>query len=138
MQITRQSEYAIRTLLELAHIPFGETLRTLEISERQNIPEVFLKKIIQLLARGGLVATQRGMQGGVRLKIAADKITVSDIIEAVEGPLAINTCLSEGSHCQNESFCQLRPILKRAQDAMKLELSRETLQEIVEREKAAL
>ncbi len=131
MQITRQSEYAIKTMLELARLPFGQTLRTQEISQRQEVPEVFLKKTIQLLARGGLLATQRGAQGGVRLNLPADQITVADIIEAVEGPLAINPCLAEGQHCEKESFCPIRRILWRAQNAMKTELSRESLQEIL-------
>ena len=134
MQITRQSEYAIKTLLELARLPAGQTLRTQEISQRQEVPEVFLKKTIQLLARGGLIATQRGAQGGVRLNVPADRITIVDIIQAIEGKLAINPCLAEGCHCQNESFCQIRGILQRAQKAMIDELSRETLQDIVNKE----
>lgn len=131
MQITRQSEYAIKTLLELARIPFGKTIRTGQISEEQNIPEVFLKKTIQLLARGGLVNTQRGAQGGVRLTVPADQITIIDVIEAVEGPLAINPCLAEGRHCQNEQSCQIRRILQKTQDAIRVELGRETVQDIL-------
>ncbi len=134
MQITRQSEYAVKTLMELARLPFGETLRTQEISERQNIPEVFLKKTIQLLARGGLLMTQRGAQGGIRLSIPADQITIANVIEAVEGALAINPCLSGNTHCPNESSCQIRRILHRAQEAMREELSKETLQDIVDQE----
>ena len=134
MQITRQSEYAIKTLLELARLPFGQSLRTQEISQRQGVPEVFLKKTIQLLARGGLIATQRGAQGGVRLNVSANRITIVDIIQAIEGNLAINPCLAPGCHCQNESFCQIRKILQRAQEAMVAELSRETLQDIVNSE----
>lgn len=135
MQITRQSEYAIKTILELASIPYGQILSTSKISERQDIPEVFLKKTVQLLARGGLVATQRGPKGGVRLIVPANQITIAHVIKAIEGEIAINPCLGEGYHCQNESFCQIRTILKRAQDALKRELSQETLQDILERGK---
>lgn len=133
MQITRQSEYAVKTLLELAQSPGGETLPTKEISKRQDIPEDFLKKTIQLLARGGLISTQRGAQGGIRLRVPAHEITLAHVIEAIEGPLAINPCLVTGSHCPNKSFCQIRTILERAQNSLKKELSRETLQDIVER-----
>ncbi len=131
MQITRQSEYAIKTLLELARIPFGRTMRTGNISEEQEIPEVFLKKIIQLLARGGLVTTQRGARGGVRLTVPADQVKIIDVVEAVEGELAINPCLAEGRHCQNEQSCRIRRILQRTQDAIRVELGRETLQDIL-------
>lgn len=133
MQITRQSEYAIKTLLELASFPYGQILPTVKISERQSIPEVFLKKTVQLLAKAGLVATQRGPRGGVRLIVPPHQITIARVIEAIEGKIAINPCLGDGHHCQNESFCQIRAILKRAQTAMKSELSKETLQDILEK-----
>lgn len=131
MQITRQTEYAVRTLLELASIPYGQLLSTRIISEHQNIPEVFLKKTIQLLARAGLVKTQRGSQGGVQLVISPDKITLADILTAIEGEVALNVCLGERGVCPNKIVCQVRPILERAQEALLKELSRESLMDIV-------
>ena len=62
MQITRQTEYAIRTLLELAKVPKGEVLQVKLISDRQSIPVEFLKKTVQLLALAGLVSTRRGLR----------------------------------------------------------------------------
>lgn len=133
MQLTRQSEYAVKTLLELASIPFGQVMHTQKISERQDIPQVFLQKTLQLLARAGLVTTKRGTHGGVGLQVPAHQITIARIVEAIEGEFAINPCLAKGNHCPNESFCQIRPILKRAQFALKKELSQETLQDILDK-----
>lgn len=130
MQITRQTEYAIRTLLELATLPYGEVLPSKVISERQDIPEDFLKKTIQLLSLSGLVSTQRGTQGGVRLAKPADQIKIADVLEAIEGPLAINPCLAPGYACKNKAKCSVRPILLRAQTALEKELGRETLADI--------
>ncbi len=79
MQITRQSDYAIRTVLELSKVPFGQLLNTRAISMKLNIPEDFLKKTVRLLAHAGLVATQRGSRGGVRLAVSSDKITILDV-----------------------------------------------------------
>lgn len=131
LQITRQTEYAIRTLLELANVPFGQMLQARTISERQEIPEVFLKKTIQLVALAGLVTTQRGAQGGVRLSVPGDQITIAGIIEAVEGKIAINVCLAEGNQCPNKPSCQVHRVLKRAQDALISELRREALADIL-------
>ncbi len=131
LQITRQSEYAVRTLLELAQIPFGRRMSTKIISEKQEISEVFLKKTIQQLDRVGLVATHRGKQGGVQLCVPADEITIADVIGAIEGEVAINPCLSEKNHCKNEEFCPVHQILERAQDALLAELKRETFADIV-------
>lgn len=127
MQITRQTEYAIKTLLELAKIPYGQLLSSKVISQRHAIPEDFLHKTIQMLSRPGLVATQRGIQGGVRLGRPLDKITVADVIEAMEGPIALNVCLSPGYQCENQSTCQVRKALARAQKALVRELKKTTL-----------
>jgi len=131
MQLTRQSEYAIKTLMELATQPYGDILSSKVISERQEIPEDFLKKTIQLLSLSGLVTTQRGTQGGVRLAKAADQITIADVVVAIEGPIAINPCLAPGFSCPNESKCPVSPILARAQKVFLEELSKETLADLV-------
>lgn len=132
MQITRQTEYGIKTLIELAKSPEGQLVSAKTISERQDIPETFLHKTLQLLSRAGLVVTQRGVQGGVRLALPAEKITIMDILKAIEGPLAINVCLVPGYSCDQMQTCRVRRILGRAQAAMAAELSRETLADIID------
>lgn len=130
MQITRQSEYAVRTLTELAQKPYGTVLSTKVISENQAIPEVFLKKTIQLLAKAQLVSTQRGTQGGVKLAVPAEEITIAHVITAIEGEVAINVCLAKAHTCEKRATCYIRPILLRAQDAMLAELNKETFRDI--------
>lgn len=132
LQITRQTEYGIKTLIELAKSPEGQLVSAKTISERQDIPETFLHKTLQLLSRAGLVVTQRGVQGGVRLALPAEKITIMDILKAIEGPLAINVCLVSGYSCDQLQTCRVRRILGRAQAAMATELSRETLADIID------
>lgn len=136
MKITRQTEYAIRTLLELSRIPFGELLQTRVIAEKQGIPEVFLKKTVQLLARAGLIHTKRGAHGGVGLVRPSSEIALADVISAVEGPLAINVCLEEGSECPNKGSCQVHRILGRLQQMILEELSSKSLADIIEMERA--
>ena len=130
MQITRQTEYAIRTLIELSGVPPGTMLHTRDISERQEIPEVFLTKTIQVLARAGLVTTQRGIQGGVRLAVSPDKITIADVLTVTEGRLGLNVCLTEFGYCPNKALCPVHRVLKRAQDAMLAELKKETFADL--------
>ncbi len=131
MQITRQTEYAIRTLIELSKLSKGTFLQTKTISERQNIPEIFLKKTIQLLAYAGLVKTMRGSKGGVALKIPSKEITIANVLESIEGKLNINPCLGDSKYCNNRSECQVHKIFDRAQRKLMDELNKETIEDIV-------
>lgn len=134
MQITRKTEYAIRTLLELVQRPFGEYVQTKEIARAKDIPEVFLAKTIQELVRAGFVETQRGTGGGVRLIRSGSSFTVADVVEAIEGPVAINTCLREGGVCPNKPVCSVHRLLKKAQEKLINELSSATFAELAGRQ----
>jgi Rrf2 family protein len=131
MQITRQTEYAIRTMLELARAPQDEFVSTRFISEQQDIPEDFLKKTLKLLVLAGLINTQRGVKGGIALARPAGEITLVDIIEAVEGNIALNVCLASGYNCPNQPGCPVSRNLARAQQAMLNELRKESLEDML-------
>lgn len=131
LQITRQTEYALRAMLELAKVESGEFLSTKVISEKQDIPEDFLKKTIKLLVLADLVITQRGNNGGLKLGKPADQINLVDIITAIEGPIALNVCLVPGYYCPNQPTCPISKELARAQKALLKELSRNTLADLV-------
>ena len=137
MQITRQDEYAIRTVFELAKLEKGEFIDSKTVARRQDLPEKFLNKTVQILARSGLVESRRGMQGGIRLAIGADRITMADVIEAIEGKIAINPCLAENYYCERMPACQVHRVLKRTQSVMLKELNRESFADLVKEEKKA-
>jgi len=88
MRISAKADYAVRAALELAaatELPVkGE-----RIAEAQGIPLKFLENILVDLRQAGLVASQRGPEGGYRLDLPADQISVADVIRAVDGPLAV-------------------------------------------------
>ncbi len=87
MRITAKVDYAVRAAAELAAAPAGP-VKGDRVAERQGIPAKFLENILADLRRSGLVASQRGADGGYWLAKPADEVTVADIIRAVEGPLA--------------------------------------------------
>jgi Rrf2 family transcriptional regulator, nitric oxide-sensitive transcriptional repressor len=143
VQITRQSEYAIKILVDLASASRGEIVHSKAIAERKKVPEKFLQKTIQVLVRTGMVESRRGTLGGVRLAVDPDSLTVADVITAIEGPVTINPCMDDSFDCENKSVCRVHQILKRGQAALLAELSKETLGEIAraiaaQREKEAL
>ena len=87
MRITAKVDYAVRAATELAAAPPGPVKGDL-IAERQGIPPKFLENILADLRRSGLVASQRGADGGYWLATPPDEVSVADLIRAVEGPLA--------------------------------------------------
>jgi Rrf2 family transcriptional regulator, nitric oxide-sensitive transcriptional repressor len=132
LQITRQSEYAIKILVDLASAPRGEIVHSKAIAERKKIPEKFLQKTIQVLVRTGMVESRRGNLGGVRLAVDPGRLTIADVVEAIEGPVTINPCMDDRFECENKPVCQVHQILKRGQKALLAELSQETVAEIAE------
>ncbi|TDA65701.1 MAG: Rrf2 family transcriptional regulator [Clostridia bacterium] len=129
MQLTRQGDYAVRIVLDLAVHDEWQAAR--EVAERQGIPEAFFHKTVGCLSRAGLVETARGARGGLRLARPAFAITLRDVIEAVEGPVALNRCLLEGTTCERVGFCPAHPVWVRAQMAFLEELQKLSIQEIV-------
>jgi Rrf2 family protein len=87
VRITAKVDYAVRAAAELAAAPAGPVKGDL-IAQRQGIPAKFLENILADLRRSGLIASQRGADGGYWLAADASAISVADIIRAVEGPLA--------------------------------------------------
>ena len=90
MRISARADYAIRAAAELARAsePGRPPVKGERLAEAQEIPRKFLENILLDLKRAGIVATVRGAQGGYRLALPADQVSLADIIRAVEGPLA--------------------------------------------------
>ncbi len=121
--LSQKTRYAIRALQHLADhygkgpIPLGD------IAETQRIPAKFLTVILSEMAREGLVATQRGRDGGYWLALSPVDISYGDIVRLTRGSLALTPCASRFAHeqCKNcvpESECRLHRIMLRVRDEM--------------------
>ena len=88
MRVTASVDYAVRAVLELAVRPAGERVKGEVIAQSQGISFRFVERLLADLRRAGIVASQRGQDGGYWLARPAAEITVADVIRAVEGPLA--------------------------------------------------
>jgi Rrf2 family protein len=87
MRVTAKADYAVRAVAELA-VGGGEFVKADDVARAQDIPRHFLDNILTDLRRAGLVATQRGAEGGSRLARDPGDITIADVMRATEGPLA--------------------------------------------------
>jgi Rrf2 family protein len=110
MQITRQADYALRAMLYLSELEPTRRAATSQIAEDQHIPPSFLAKIISQLSIAGLIHTSRGARGGVSLARPAEEISVLEVVEAIDGPIALNECTSDAAACPFGDDCPLRPL----------------------------
>lgn len=110
MQITRQADYALRAMLYLARMNSHTRAATSQIAEEQQIPPSFLAKIISQLSIAGLIHTSRGARGGVSLARSPEQITILEVIEAIDGPIALNECTFSTNACVFGEECPIRPL----------------------------
>ncbi|MBL8049810.1 MAG: Rrf2 family transcriptional regulator [Anaerolineales bacterium] len=108
MQITRQAEYATRTILHLARIGKNERVATSQVAKEQKIPASFLVKIISQLSNAGILHTSRGLRGGVMLAREPESITLLEVIEAIDGPIKLNECVDSKGICSFEETCPMK------------------------------
>ena len=118
MQITRQADYAVRAVLYLARLDPTQRAATSQVAQEQRIPPSFLAKIISQLSIAGLLHTSRGARGGVTLAREPQEITLLEVIEAIDGPILLNECVSDSSTCTFDSDCPLRPVWCDAQEEL--------------------
>lgn len=130
MQLTRGADYALRGMIFLAGQDSLKYIQIREISIREDIPEKFMRKLVHILNQKGYLESVRGINGGIRLGIEADKITMLDIIEAVEGPMALNLCLQEPNECELKNRCLMCSIWSEAQKDLKAVLEKYTLKDV--------
>jgi Rrf2 family protein len=105
MQVTREGDYGIRSVLYLARQPFKKVSFVNEISDDYKIPRSFLAKILQKLVKAKIVRSYRGVKGGFSLAKQARDITVLDVLDAIQGKLAINICITDKKRCNFSRQC---------------------------------
>lgn len=119
LQVSRKVDYALRASVYLAGCDPARMVSFREISESQEVPREFLAKILRMLVTTGIVESQRGANGGYRLSRPANEISFLDVIEAADGPIALNECCEHGIGCARAPLCSMEAVWSRAQVAMK-------------------
>ena len=130
LQLTRDGEYAVRAVLFLASQPLGKISLISEISKVQDVPKSYLAKIMQHLVKVGLVNSRRGAKGGFFLARPADRITLRQTIEAVEGPIYLNVCLIRKGECPRDEICPVHPVWREAQEKLFSVLESKTMAQL--------
>lgn len=135
MQITRQADYAVRAVMYLAKLEPDQRAATSKVAQAQRIPPSFLAKIISQLSIAGLLQTSRGARGGVNLARGPKEVTLLEVIEAIDGPILLNECVSENSTCTRYDDCPLRPVWCDAQEELISRLKNTNFQSLLDQQK---
>ena len=132
MQITRQADYAVRAMVYLTQLGPESRAATSQIAQEKCIPPSFLAKIVSQLSVAGLLQTSRGARGGVALAKSPEAISLLDVVEAIDGPILLNECVSETSSCHFDESCPLKTVWCNAQTELVNHLSQTNFAQLVQ------
>jgi Rrf2 family protein len=119
LQISRKIDYGLRAMIFLASVDEGSVVPFREIAKAMHIPEDFLAKILKTLVDSALVRSVRGAHGGYALAKPSSDVSFLEIIEAIEGPVQLNVCLSEAKDaCGYTQSCTMHAIWQQGQERM--------------------
>jgi Rrf2 family protein len=118
MQLTRAADYAVRVMIYLAGRPENQRTFLPALAKATQVPNSFLSKVLQALARAGMVSSRRGQQGGFQMLPLGRAASVRAVVEAIDGPINLNVCTVHGKGCPRDAWCPAHPIWTEAQSAM--------------------
>jgi len=128
LRLSKRSDYA---LIAMRHLALEDTsVSARELAERFDIPVELLAKVLQKLARAGLLISHQGIRGGYVLARPAQQVSVADIIVAIDGPLTVTACSDQDRTCDQYSKCNVRDPLWRLKDRIVAALAGCTLAEL--------
>ncbi|MHA6723860.1 RrF2 family transcriptional regulator [Sphingomonas sp. RS2018] len=121
MRLTAQADYAVVMLSAAArHCGVSGRLNATLIAQETGLPLPTVQKLVSRLSAAGLIESTRGTGGGFRLSRPPASITLADIVEAIEGPIAITTCVDTERHdCAVEGNCRVRPHMSHVNGAVR-------------------
>lgn len=134
VRLTAKSEYGLLALIDLACRYGDGPVSARGVADRQSIPMKFLEQLLSALRKAGLVTAVRGAHGGFELSREPREISVLDVVEALEGPLAPTSC--DGAGCCRSGACAAGSVWGRATDALRGVFSGTTLADLASAQSA--
>jgi Rrf2 family iron-sulfur cluster assembly transcriptional regulator len=133
VKLTKGTDYGLRGIMYLARQPIGKIALVTEIARAEGVPESYLAKIFQDLARGGVLVSHRGAKGGFSLVRPLKEVSLLEVIEAIEGPIALQPCLDGRQVCDHLADCGVSDIIRLAQAEMVRVLESTSLETLLEK-----
>ncbi len=128
-KISKMTDYGVVVMAQLAQAR-DAVVTAPDLAAAAGLPAPTVAKILKRMTQGGLVTSARGMRGGYALSRPAGEISVADIIDALEGPVAVTACVDGAVGCMVESLCPIRGCWDRVNAAVKRTLQSMSLAEV--------
>ncbi len=129
MRLTSFTDYGLRMLMRMASVP-DRAFSTAELAEEFGLSRNHLSKIMQRLARVGIVATRRGSGGGAILARPASDIRLGEVVRLLEEGQPLVGCFADGGVCSLDGCCRLKGRMRSAEAAFLADLDRSTLDDV--------
>ncbi len=136
MYLNQATDYAFRAVLFLAHQPIGKVVDSQAIARQEHIPTRFLLKIMPSLIQAGIIKSQRGAGGGYALNKTPAEISLLHVLEAVEGPINLNRCISDPSLCSKNGtpYCEIHSALDEIRIRLNAEFASHNFEQIMRKD----
>jgi len=124
LKLTKKADYALMAMKHLAECASLGSRSAKDVSDAYGIPPEALAKILQRLAKAGLLQSQHGTNGGYTLARPAHTISAFEVIQAIDGPLFITSCVTTRGECDQSDRCNIREPLRKVNDSIEAVLKR--------------
>ena len=124
LKLTKKADYALMAMKHLAEHPTNGSRSAKDVADAFGIPPEALAKILQRLAKAGLLQSQHGINGGYTLARPAHSISAFEVIQAIDGPLFITSCVTHRGECDQTDRCNIREPLRKVNDSIEAVLKR--------------
>lgn len=135
MRVPMKVDYGVRALVELAQNHGEGLMPSAAIAGKQSIPEPYLDQLLAQLNKSGLVRSRRGPQGGHMLARPPSEITLTMVMNTLEGPAAPLDCLDEPGECTLSGACAQREMWRSVEEAFELVLHSTTIGDLATRQR---
>jgi FeS assembly SUF system regulator len=133
VRLSKLADYAVVVLMRLDATPPGAVQTAPGIAQATGVAEPTVAKVLKQLGQAGLVASTRGARGGYALARPLGRVSIADVIAAVEGPVALTACVDGATHvCECEGACQVRGRWDMVNNAIRQALAAITLADMIE------
>jgi FeS assembly SUF system regulator len=134
LRLTKKADYSLIALKHFAsrQQQTAEAVSAKEVADTCGIPLPLLSKLLQKLSRTGFLVSAYGTNGGYRLARDPQRISILQVIRAIDGPIVVANCFTEPGDCDHTDYCTVRQPLRRIQEAILRLLDSMSIQDMLD------